>query len=595
MNGNVKRAGRRFARIAPETRLPSGAGETTMWLNGKLAGRRAGLLAALWLGATAPLAVAQTTPQQDGVIEPPALNEPVPQQPPPALPDAAAPQVNVPPGLPSAPGGVPFSFADLAERLLGSVVNISTSQRVSVSRGVPMPRPPTLDEPDEPHADEPEADEPETPGEPGEREESERPPFEDFLEEFFDRQPGQPNAGPRRVQSLGSGFVIDPGGLIVTNNHVIAEADEIVANFADGSKLTAEVVGRDEKTDLALLKVTPPQPLAAVPFGDSDKLRVGEWVMAIGNPFGFGGSVTVGIVSALDRDINSGPYDRFIQTDASINRGNSGGPLFNLAGEVVGINTAIMSPTGGSIGIGFSVPADLAVPVIRQLQEFGETRRGWIGVRIQEVTDEIAESLGMERAMGALIAGVMEDGPAAKAGLTPGDVVLEFNGEEVGAMRQLPRVVADVAPGETVEIVVLRDGERTTLQIEIGLLEEDQVAAATSGGDSEEGAEAGPGLAATFGMTLAPITAEDRSRFDIGADVRGVLISEVEPGSVAEEKRLRPGEVIVEVGQQAVATPAEVTARLNQLKSDGRRSALFLVSGAQNELRFVSMRFEEGQ
>ncbi len=318
------------------------------------------------------------------------------------------------------------SFADLTERLIDSVVYITTSQRVSL--------PPRRSLPDVPNP----------------------PEGEDFFNDFFDNQQ-EPS---RNVQSLGSGFLIDGSGLIVTNNHVIADADEIVANFRDGRSLAAEVVGIDEKTDLALLRlVDKADNLKAAKFGRSDRLRVGDWVLAIGNPFGFGGTVTLGIVSALDRDINSGPYDHYIQTDAAINRGNSGGPLFNVGGEVVGINTAIMSPTGGSIGIGFAVPSEIAVPVIEQLRRFGEVRRGWIGVRIQSVTDEVAEGFGMDHAMGALIAGLTDDGPAQQAGIQDGDVIVEFNGKPVDTMRELPQLVANTPPGDTVDLVIIRDGE----------------------------------------------------------------------------------------------------------------------------------------
>ncbi|MEL7526200.1 MAG: trypsin-like peptidase domain-containing protein, partial [Pseudomonadota bacterium] len=264
----------------------------------------------------------------------------------------------------------PVSVADLAENLADAVVNISTAQTVQGRRSVPMPQVP------------------------------DGSPFQEFFEEFFNRQNRDNEQAPRRVQSLGSGFVIDgTEGIIITNNHVIEGADEITANFNDGTALRAEIIGTDEKTDLAVLKVEPETPLKAVDFGNSETIRVGDWVMAIGNPFGLGGTVTVGIVSARNRDINSGPYDNFIQTDASINRGNSGGPLFDMQGNVIGINTAIISPSGGSIGIGFAIPAKTAMRVIDQLREFGETRRGWLGVRIQEVTDEIAESLAMNEAM----------------------------------------------------------------------------------------------------------------------------------------------------------------------------------------------------
>jgi serine protease Do len=493
------------------------------------------------------------------------IEDPIVELPPPGAPSAPVVGGPAPPGLPTNAAGTPFSFADLAEQLLDSVVYISTSQRVAISRNVPMPDAPT-------------------------------PPSDEFFEDFFEDNPDGDGADPRTMQSLGSGFVIDPSGLIVTNNHVIADADEIVANFANGSKLTAEVIGIDDKTDLALLKVTSPRPLEAARFGRSEQLRVGDWVLAIGNPFGFGGTVTAGIVSALDRDINSGPYDHYIQTDASINRGNSGGPLFNIGGEVVGINTAIMSPTGGSIGIGFAVPSEIAVPVIEQLREFGEVRRGWIGVRIQDVTEDFAGGAGDAGTGGALIAGMSEDGPADKGGILAGDVVVEFNGKPVENMRALPRLVADTPPGQSVPVVVVREGERVNLQVEVGLLEDEQVASAASESSGEEGDEpAAETPADMFGLQLGPITDEARQTYAIDSSIEGVLVTGVDPGSEAEEKSVKPGDVIVQVSQKTVSEPDQVAARVQELKSEGRRTVMLLVAGAEKKMRFVSLRFEGAQ
>ena len=368
----------------------------------------------------------------------------------------------------------PESVADLAEGLLDAVVNISTSQTIAGTDGpatVPMPQLP------------------------------EGSPFQDFFDEFFKKGgPGGEEGGggqnSRKAQSLGSGFVLDAAeGIIITNNHVIADADEITANFTDGSKLVAKLIGTDPKTDIAVLKVEPKgKTLKAVKFGDSDKARIGDWVMAIGNPFGLGGTVTVGIISARNRDISSGPYDRFIQTDAAINRGNSGGPLFNMDGEVIGINSAIISPTGGSIGLGFSIPAELAIGVVAQLRQFGETRRGWLGVRIQPVTDDIAESLGMASAEGALIAGVIKGGPVDKGELIAGDVVKSFDGKKIVEMRDLPRMVAESPVGKVVDLVIVRKGKEQSVKVTLGRLEdgEQQMASKDNpGGDSGAGGKAG--------------------------------------------------------------------------------------------------------
>jgi serine protease Do len=456
----------------------------------------------------------------------------------------------------------PASVADLAEGLMDAVVNISTSQKVEQKRPrVPVPKMP------------------------------EGSPFQEFFDDLF--PDGGNQQGPsRNVQSLGSGFVISEDGLIVTNNHVIADADEIVANFADGSKLVAELIGTDPKTDLAVLRVKSEKKLKFVPMGDSNAARIGDWVMAIGNPFGLGGSVSIGIVSAIGRDINSGPYDNFIQTDAAINRGNSGGPLFNMNGEVVGINTAIISPSGGSIGIGFSIPSSLAKPVIDQLTEFGETRRGWLGVQIQSVSDEIAESLGLGKARGALIGDVFKDGPAAKADIQSGDIVLSFDGKDVETMRDLPKIVADTPVDKEVDVVVFRKGKEETVKVTVGRLEDGEKTI-NAENKTEEPADMPEESAPVLGMILEELSDELRDSEGVSADVKGVVISDVESGSSAEDKGIKVGEIIVEVNQEAVSTSQDVANRVADLKDDGRKNALLMISSKEGDIRFVVVRIDE--
>ncbi|MCE1236869.1 MAG: DegQ family serine endoprotease [Hyphomicrobiales bacterium] len=457
----------------------------------------------------------------------------------------------------------PASVADLAERLQGAVVNISTSQTVAAEKSIPIPQAP------------------------------DGSPLQEFFDEFFKNQMGKNGGAPRKIQSLGSGFVIDPTGLVVTNNHVIDGADEITVNFTDGSKLKAEIVGRDKKTDIALLRVKPQKSLTAVAFGDSDEARVGDWVMAIGNPFGFGGSVTLGIVSARNRDIHSGPYDNFIQTDAAINKGNSGGPLFDMYGQVIGINTAIVSPTGGSIGIGFAVPSKTASAVVAQLQKFGETRRGWLGVRIQGVSDDIAESLGMKQAKGALVAGVTEKGPAEKAGLQAGDVIVKFDGKDVPNVRELPRMVADTPVDKTVDVVVLRKGKEATFKVELGRLEEGEKAAEKETSGKPDAAKPATPAAKVAGVTLGALDQAARTAFKIKDQIaKGVVVTAVEPGSAAAEKRVQAGEVILEVGQEEVAGPDDVVKKFAALKAGGQKRALVLISTPEGEMRFVTLAVE---
>ncbi len=452
----------------------------------------------------------------------------------------------------------PESFADLAERLLPSVVNISTTQTVETGKTPEMPQLP-----------------------PGS-------PFEDFFKEFFDRN--GPQQRSRRATSLGSGFIISEDGYVVTNNHVIQDADEITVILSDDTRLKAELVGRDPKTDLAVLKVTPDEPLQAVKFGNSDKSRVGDWVVAIGNPFGLGGTVTAGIISARGRDINSGPYDDYLQTDASINRGNSGGPMFNLDGEVIGVNTAIYSPSGGSVGIGFAIPSGTVEPVINQLRKFGQVKRGWLGVHIQQVTEEIAESLGLEDATGALVANVIEDGPAAKSKIKAGDVILTFNGKTVEEMRMLPKIVADTEVDKAVKVEIWRGGEKVTLDVKVGELEEEVETASV--GSSKEDTKTGEKQIEDLGLTLSSTTDDLRERFKLEEKSKGVVITKVDDEGPAAEKGIRVGDLIVEIGQEEVSDPGQVTDKIAEAKKQGRKSILLLIEG-QSGLRFVAIRIEK--
>ncbi|HZB61900.1 MAG TPA: DegQ family serine endoprotease [Microvirga sp.] len=468
--------------------------------------------------------------------------------------------------LPALARSAPESFADLAEEVTGAVVNISASTTVEArNRTLPQLPPGT--------------------------------PFEDLFEEFFNRR-GQGNNNnsednaprARRSNSLGSGFVIDPSGIVVTNNHVIGDANDISVIFSDGTRLKAEIIGKDSKVDLAVLKVKSDKPLKAVKFGDADSIRPGDWVMAIGNPFGLGGSVTAGIVSARGRNIESGPYDNYIQTDASINKGNSGGPLFNMNGEVIGINTAILSPTGGSVGIGFAVPASTAVPIIDQLRQFGETRRGWLGVRIQNVDDATAEALNLGSARGALIAGIDEKGPAKPAGLEVGDVIVRFDGKEVKDSRDLPRIVASTPVGKAADVTIVRKGQEMTKQVTLGRLEDGEKQASLQPPSTDT--PTATRQAQAFGLNLSGMTDELRRRYSLKDDLKGVVITRVDPNSPASDKRIQAGEVIVEVNQEPVAAPADVTKKIQDLKGQGRKSALLLVANPQGEVRFVALSIE---
>lgn len=457
--------------------------------------------------------------------------------------------------------GAPESFADLVETLQPAVVNVSTTQKVAGHQT----EGPTFEFP------------------PGS-------PFRDFFDQFNRR--GEDEGRPRRATSLGSGFIIDPAGYVVTNNHVIEGADKITVTMFDDTMLDAELVGRDTKTDLALLKISKKGTYPAVSWGDSDSARVGDWVIAIGNPLGLGGTVTAGIISQKQRDINAGPYDDYIQTDAPINRGNSGGPLFNVNGQVIGINTAIYSQSGGSIGIGFAIPSNQATVVIDQLREFGTTRRGWLGVQIQQVTDEIAESLGLKDARGALVAGVLADSPAEAAKMKTGDVILKFNGRDVDESRKLPRIVAETEVGKTVDVLLWRDGHQRTVRVTLGELEKfDQANLSTTGPGSEETPV--ERSIDELGLSLSTITRAMAEKYSLDADLEGVVITEVQDDSGAAEKGLRKGDVIVEVNQEKVSTPDAVAAKIKDAAKSGRRSVLLLIN-REGDLRFVALRIEAG-
>lgn len=497
-------------------------------------------LASLLLGACAaapvparaePLQPAPTFAQAEGAWSPPT---------------AAAP-----------PPLAPTTFADVAERQIPTVVNVSTTQEIRAPEEMPeIPGMPDL-----------------PPGS----------PFEEFFREFWGQQRGAP--APRPVSSLGSGFIVDAGGLIVTNAHVIEGADAIRVILHDETTLDAEVVGTDAMTDIAVLRVAAPHGMPAARWGDSDRVRVGDWVMAIGNPFGLGGTVTTGILSARARDINQGPYDDYLQTDASINRGNSGGPLFNLQGEVIGINTAIFSPTGGSVGIGFATPSALARGVVDDIIRYGSPRRGWLGVQIQAVTAEIAESLGIAEERGALVTAVTPGGPAEAAGVRQGDIILDFGGVSVDRMRQLPRIVAETSIGADVPVTILRDGRQRQLQVTVGDLDAMQAAAPADPPPRGTPPESGD---AVLGLTLAPLNGTMREDFGVPEDIEGVVVTEVAPNSAAAERGIGRGDVIIEVGQEPVRDPAGVASRIRDAREAGRRTVLLLVS-RQGDSRYVPL------
>lgn len=466
---------------------------------------------------------------------------------------------------------LPDSFADLAERVSPAVVNITASQSPDPEqqrgfRGLPFP---------------------------------EGSPLEEFFRQFED-QFGDMFQGPERQQmtppnrprqGVGSGFIIDAEGYVVTNNHVIDQADDIRVRLSDGRDLAASLVGTDPQTDVALLKIEADEELPAVDWGDSDEVRVGDWVVAVGNPFGLGGSVTAGIVSARGRDIHAGPYDDFIQTDAAINRGNSGGPMFNLDGEVIGINTAIFSPSGGSVGIGFAIPSSLASDIVAQLREDGEVERGWLGVRIQEVTPELAEGLGLDEARGALVASVQPGSPAETAGVKAGDVITSFNDQEISQMRDLPRLVAGVKPGSDVEMEIWRNQETETVEVEIERQTAEALANFNDPQSQQQTEEEAEQPSDRLGASLSTLGDQEREQFGIEAEQSGVVISGLDPNGRAAAQGLRVGDVIEEVDGEAVSEPGEVDELLASAEEEGR-SAVVLLLRRGGEAMFFGLKLE---
>jgi serine protease Do len=535
--------------------------------------RRRGAVIAASLAVFALTAVpsrAQTpaAPAPAGPVQPaeaPAAPK-QPEAPPQAEPPAPTQQVAPAPTQPAAPARAerseaPFAevFAQLAGRIVGVVVNIST-QAAPPAAKAPVESPPS------------------SPG----------TTLDEMFRDFFGDK-GAPGAPGPRVASLGSGFIIDPSGLIVTNNHVIANAEQITVTLSDDTALQAQVVGRDAVTDLALLKVDVKTPLPAASWGDSNKARVGDWVLAIGNPFGLGGSVTAGIISATARDIHSSPYDDYLQTDASINRGNSGGPMFDLAGEVIGINTVIYSPSGGSIGIGFAIPSALAQPIIEQLKATGKVERGWIGARIQPVTDDIAESVGLDKARGAMIAAIDPDSPAVQAKLQPGDVILSYDGKPIDRSRQLPRLVAATAPDKPVKATIWRDGKEQEVELKSAALNPNRPPPAPPPPEKPKPA---PSVEA-FGLKLAKPSPELRKQFSLPDGVNGVVITEVPPNSAGAGQGLRPGDLVIAIGHAAVTGPDGVPPLVAAAKKVGLKKVLVRVEREGNT-RFVALPVEPG-
>ena len=482
---------------------------------------------------------------------------------------AVTPRANAPRLLEQ---GMPFSFADLVEQVSPAVVTIMVERE---QQGRQMPGMDNIPA-----------------------------PFRDFFKQFGgpDGQDqgqgpgeGQGKGGGRgpqmfRSQAMGSGFIIDQSGYIVTNNHVIEGANRISAKLPSGREFTAKLVGSDEATDLALLKVDGVNDLPTVAFGDDRRVRVGDWVVAVGNPFGLGGTVTAGIVSSIGRDIGNGPYTDFIQIDAPINQGNSGGPTFDLSGRVIGVNSAIFSPSGGSVGIGFAISASTGKAIIDQLRATGNVARGWLGVQIQNLTPDLAASLGAGTEKGAIVANVIENSPAEQAGFRQGDVILSLNGTQIDDNRDLTRKVASLLAGDRAQFVVLREGSRQNITALIAKRDEAQLASAQpNNNQGKGGGQRAPQPTTTLGMQMSELTQNQREQYDIDMNVTGVVITNVDPNSEAAEKGFRPGDVIVSVGNKNVRAPEDIQLGITDARRANRESVLFLVAGRGGQ-RYVALK-----
>jgi serine protease Do len=529
----------------------------------KVFGRRSASVAAS-LALLALLAVTaapgRAQPPPHGTAASPVEKPPTPIAPPPrrdipAPAPAAAPSQAAGPPATTAPTPFADMFATLARQVVGTVVNISTEAAAPADKTAP-----------------------------GAPQNSAGTTLDEVFRDFFGENGGLRAAG-EHIASLGSGFIIDPSGLIVTNNHVIANAEHITVTLSDNTALQARVVGRDPITDLALLKVDPKEPLPAAGWGDSSKARVGDWVLTIGNPFGLGGSVTAGIISATARDIHGSSYDDYLQTDAPINRGNSGGPMFNVDGRVIGINTVIYSPSGGSIGIGFALPSAIARPIVEQLKTKGRVERGWIGARIQPMNPDLADSVRLDRSRGAMIAAVDPGSPAAEAKLRPGDVILGYDGRPIETSRELPRLVAATPPGQTVKLTIWRDGKQDAVELKAAALDPDRKPPLPP----QPARPKPPVTVDAFGLKLAKITSELRKQFALPEWATGVVITEVPPGGVAAAQGVRPGDLVVAIEHTAVATPQQVLPLAAAAKRAKQKMVLVRIEQRGGSTRFVAL------